>query len=160
MPAILKGVMEKMETGPMSGCRARDIRVSVFDGSMHSVDSNEAAFKTAALMAFKEGFLNAAPQLMEPIYDVEINVPAVYMGDVLSDLSARRGQVQGMDAEGDIQKIKAKVPLDELDHYSTRLKSITQGSASFICDFSHYTSVPHDIQDKVMNETLALDSAG
>ena len=160
MPAILKGVMEKMENGPMSGCRARDIRVSVFDGSMHSVDSNEAAFKTASLMAFKEGFLNAAPQLMEPVYDIEISVPAVYMGDVLSDLSSRRGQVQGMDAEGAIQKIKAKVPLDELDHYSTRLKSITQGSASYSREFSHYASVPHDIQDKVMKETLALDATG
>lgn len=154
MPAILKGVMEKMENGPMSGCRARDIRVSVFDGSMHSVDSNEAAFKTAALMAFKDGFMKANPQLMEPVYEIEVNVPADFMGDVMSDLSTRRGQIQGMDGEGSIQKIKAHVPLEELDHYSTRLKSMTQGSATYTREFSHYAQVPRDIQDRVVKENI------
>lgn len=159
MPAILKGVMEKMENGPMSGCRARDIRVSVYDGSMHSVDSNEAAFKTAALMAFRDGFMKANPQLMEPIYEVEINVPSDFMGDVMSDLSTRRGQIQGMDGEGSIQKIKAHVPLEELDHYSTRLKSMTQGSATYTREFSHYAQVPHDVQDRVIKENLEEDNS-
>jgi elongation factor G len=154
MPAILKGVMEKMENGPMSGCRARDIRVSVYDGSMHSVDSNEAAFKTAARMAFKEGFMKANPQLMEPIYEIEVTVPADYMGDVMSDLSTRRGQIQGMDAEGTLQKIKALVPLEELDHYSTRLKSMTQGSATYSRKYAHYAQVPHEVQDRVIKENI------
>ena len=159
MPAILKGVMEKMENGPMSGCRARDIRVSVYDGSMHSVDSNEAAFKTAGLMAFRDGFMQANPQLMEPVYDIEVSVPSEYMGDVMSDLSTRRGQIQGMDGEGSIQKIKAHVPLEELDHYSTRLKSLTQGSATYTRKFSHYAQVPRDVQDRVVKQNLELQEA-
>ncbi|HKK25964.1 MAG TPA: elongation factor G [Gracilimonas sp.] len=154
MPAILKGVMEKMENGPMSGCRARDIRVSVYDGSMHSVDSNEAAFKTAGLMAFKDAFMQAGPKLMEPVYEIEVRVPSDYMGDVMSDLSSRRGQIQGMEGEGSIQKIKAHVPLEELDHYSTKLKSMTQGSATYTREFSHYAPVPHDVQDRVVKENL------
>ena len=159
MPAILKGIMEKMENGPMSGCRARDIRISVYDGSMHSVDSNEAAFKTAALMAFRDGFMKASPQLMEPIYEVEIVVPARFMGDVMSDLSSRRGQVQGMDSEGSIQKIHAHVPLEELDQYSTKLKSMTQGSGNYTRKFSHYAAVPRDIQDRVIRENLETEPA-
>jgi elongation factor G len=123
---------------------------------MHSVDSNEAAFKTAALMAFKDGFMQAKPQLLEPIYSVEITVPAQYMGDVMSDLSTRRGQIQGMDGEGSIQKIKALVPLEELDHYATRLKSMTQGSASYNREFSHYDKVPYDKQERVIQETMSL----
>jgi len=158
MPAIIKGIMEKMENGPMSGCRVRDIRVSVYDGSMHSVDSNEAAFKTAALMAFKDGFMKAYPKLLEPIYDVEITVPAAYMGDVMSDLSSRRGQIQGMDSEGTIQKVKARVPLDELDHYSTKLKSMTQGSATYTRRFAEYSQVPSDIQKRVIERTLQAES--
>ena len=155
MPAILKGLMDKMANGPLSGCRARDIRVSVYDGSMHSVDSNEAAFKTAALMAFKDGFLKASPQLLEPIYEIEVTLPAAYMGDVLSDLSSRRGQILGMDSEGSIQKIKAIVPLAELDQYTTRLKSMTQGTATFSRKFYEYGKVPPDIQKRVIEETLA-----
>lgn len=157
MPAILKGVMEKMQNGPMSGCCARDIRVSVFDGSMHSVDSNEAAFKTATRMAFRDGFLKANPKLLEPIYEIEVIVPQDYMGEVLSDLGTRRGQVQGMDAEGALQKIKAHVPLEELDHYSTSLKSMTQGSATYQRHFSHYAQVPFDVQERVMKENAELE---
>lgn len=157
MPAILKGVMEKMSNGPLSGCRARDIRVSVYDGSMHSVDSNEAAFKTAALMAFKDGFLKASPQLMEPLYEIEVTLPAIYMGDVMSDLSSRRGQILGMDSEGAIQKIKAIVPLQELDQYTTRLKSMTQGSATFTRKYHDYGQVPFDIQKKIIEETNSQD---
>ena len=157
LPAILKGVMEKMENGPMSGCRCRDIRVSVYDGSMHSVDSNEAAFKTAGLMAFKNGFLNAAPQLLEPIYDVDVFVPAEFMGDVMSDLSTRRGQIQGMASEGSLQDIKAKVPLSEMNRYYTHLKSITQGRATYQMSFSGYGPVPREIQDKIMKENIQSD---
>src|SRR6056297_2771275 len=159
MPAILKGVLDKMSNGPLSGCRARDIQVSVYDGSMHSVDSNEAAFKTAALMAFKDGFLRAAPQLLEPLYEIEVTLPADYMGDVLSDLSSRRGQILGMDSEGSIQKIKAIVPLEELDNYTTRLKSMTQGSASYSRTFHDYGQVPHNIQEKIISETLAAEES-
>lgn len=160
MPAILKGIMEKMKNGPLSDCRVRDIRISVYDGAMHSVDSNDAAFRTAALMAFKDGFLKAAPKLLEPVYAIEVTVPADYMGDVMSDISTRRGQITGMDAEGSIQKIEAQVPLGELDHYATRLKSITQGSAGFGREFSHYAEVPRDIQQKVMRQTQAQQEVG
>ena len=160
MPAILKGIMEKMQNGPMSQCRVRDIRVSVYDGSMHSVDSNDAAFKTAALMAFRDGFMQAKPKLMEPIYEIEVTVPADYMGDVMSDISTRRGQIQGMDAEGSIQKIKAQVPLKELDHYATRLKSMTQGSASYTRKFSHYAAVPYEMQQHIVDQTMALEEVG
>lgn len=157
MPAILKGVMEKMENGPLSGCRCRDIRVSVFDGSMHSVDSNEAAFKTAGLMAFRNGFLEAAPQLLEPIYDVEVYVPSEFMGDVMGDMSTRRGQIQGMDSEGSLQTIKAKVPLAELNRYYTHLKSMTQGRATYTMTFSGYAPVPRDIQERIMKENMSKE---
>lgn len=153
MPAILKGIMEKMENGPLSGCRCRDIRVSVYDGSMHSVDSNEAAFKTAGLMAFRKGFLEAKPQLLEPVYEIEVTVPAEFMGDVMSDLAPRRGQVQGMDSEGTFQKVKALVPLAELYRYATHLRSMTQGRATHTRKFHGYAPVPHDIQEKIMKET-------
>ncbi|MEL7834989.1 elongation factor G [Fodinibius sp. Rm-B-1B1-1] len=159
MPAILKGIMEKMEAGPLSNCRVRDLRISVYDGDMHSVDSNDAAFRTAALMAFKDGFLKANPKLMEPIYTIEVTVPANFMGDVMSDISTRRGQILGMDSEGSIQKIKAQVPLEELDHYATRLKSMTQGSARYSRSFSHYDQVPYDIQQRVMEETMQVQEA-
>ncbi|MFA5669263.1 MAG: elongation factor G [Balneolaceae bacterium] len=159
MPAILKGVMEKMENGPMSGCCARDIRISVYDGSMHAVDSNEAAFKTAARMAFRDGFLKASPQLLEPVYNVEVIVPADFMGDVMGDLGTRRGQIQGMDAEGALQKIRANIPLQELDQYSTRLKSMTQGSATYSREFSHYAPAPHEVQERVMKENIEVEES-
>ena len=152
MPAILKGVMEKMEEGPMSGCRVRDIRVSVYDGGMHTVDSNEAAFKTAAIMAFKDAFMKASPQLLEPVYEISVTVPQEFTGDVMSDLGTRRGQVQGMEGEGAIQTIHAQVPLEELDHYSTRLKSMTKGSAAHSRSFSHYARAPHDVQERVIEK--------
>jgi elongation factor G len=105
-------------------------------------------------MAFKDAFMQAGPKLMEPVYEIEVRVPADYMGDVMSDLSSRRGQIQGMDGEGSIQKIKAHVPLEELDHYSTKLKSMTQGSATYTRKFSHYAPVPHDVQERVVKENL------
>ncbi|MFU8860626.1 MAG: elongation factor G [Cyclonatronaceae bacterium] len=159
MPAILKGVMDKMENGPLSNCRVRDVRVAVYDGSMHSVDSNEAAFKTAGLMAFKKAFLDASPQLLEPVYDVDVAVPSDFMGDVMGDLSTRRGQILGMDADGSVQKVKAKIPLAELNKYATHLKSMTQGRATHSLSFSGYAAVPRDIQEKVMKETMALEEA-
>ena len=159
MPAILKGVMDKMQNGPLSGCRARDIRVSVYDGSMHPVDSNEEAFKTAGLMAFKQGFLEAAPQLLEPIYEVAVTVPEEYMGDIMSDLSTRRGQIQGSDSEGNFSKIKAKVPLAELYKYATNLKSMTQGRGTHTREFVEYAPVPKDIQDRIMKATAELQEA-
>ena len=149
MPAILKGVMDKMENGPLVGGYVRDVRVSVYDGSMHPVDSNDAAFKMASLKAFKEGFLSAGPQLLEPVYDVEILVPQDYMGDVFSDLNSRRAQVQGMEPSGAFQKIIAKIPLAEIHKYSTFLKSASQGQASFSKKFAGYSNVPFDLQQKI-----------
>lgn len=160
MPAILKGIMEKMEHGPMCNCRVRDVRISIDDGSMHSVDSNDAAFRIAALMAFKKGFMKAKPKLLEPIYEVEVTVPADFMGDVMSDISGRRGQIQSMDAEGSIQKIHALIPLEELDHYSTRLKSMTQGSASHSRTFSHYAEVSASVQERILKKTDYLKEVG
>jgi elongation factor G len=159
MPAILKGIMEKMENGPLSSCRVRDIRISVYDGAMHSVDSNDAAFRSAAIMAFRDGFMRAAPKLLEPIYTIEVTIPADYMGDVMSDISTRRGQIMGMDSEGSIQKIEAQVPLEELDHYATRLKSLTQGSAGFSRRFSHYAEAPREVQQKVIEQTKKQQEA-
>lgn len=160
IPAILKGIMGKMEHGPLSNCRVRDLRISIFDGAMHAVDSNDAAFRIAASMAFREGFLRGNPKLLEPIYTIEVAVPADYMGDVISDISARRGQVMGMDSEGSIQKIEAQVPLEELDHYATRLKSITQGSAQYSREFSHYAAVPPEIQKRIVEESAELENTG
>jgi elongation factor G len=160
MPAILKGIMDKMKSGPMSKCRVRDLRISVYDGAMHSVDSNDAAFKTAGLMAFKQGFMKASPKLMEPIYEIVVSVPARYMGDVISDISTRRGQILETNAEGSIQKIKAVVPLEELAHYATQLKSITQGSASYTRAFSNYAAVPRDRQQQIIKETAQLEETG
>jgi len=154
MPAILKGIMDKMENGPLTGSRARDVRVSVYDGSMHSVDSNDAAFKTASLMAFRKGFIDASPQLMEPVYDISVRIPSEYMGDVMGDLATRRAQIQGMDTDGNMQIVNAKVPIAELYKYSTSLKSMTQARASHTRKFSHYAPVPSHIQDKVVKENL------
>jgi elongation factor G len=126
---------------------------------MHSVDSNDAAFRIAALMAFKKGFMDASPQLLEPIYEIIVSVPAQYMGDVISDISTRRGQIQATNAEGSIQKIKAEVPLDELDHYATGLKSITHGSAGYSRSFSRYSAVPREKQAQIINQTASLEEA-
>ena len=155
MPAILKGIMEKMENGPLVGGYVRDVRVSVFDGSMHPVDSNDAAFRMASLKAFKEGFLNAGPQLLEPVYDVEIKVPQDYMGDIFSDLNTRRAQVLGMELEGAFQVIKAIIPLAELHRYATFLKSASQGKASFTKKFAKYNNVPFDVQQKIAKKIVA-----
>lgn len=150
MPAILKGVMDCMERGPLTGSYARDVRVVVYDGKMHPVDSNELSFTLAARHAFSEAFKNAGPKILEPIYDLEVYVPADCMGDVMSDLQGRRAIIMGMDAEAGYQKLTAKIPLKELSNYSVALSSLTGGRASFNAKFASYELVPNDIQTKLI----------
>ncbi|MBL7952319.1 MAG: elongation factor G [Flavobacteriales bacterium] len=150
MPSILKGVMEKMEKGPLTGSPARDIRVIVYDGKMHPVDSNDISFKIAGLQAFREAFTNADPQLMEPIQELEVRVPADLMGDVMTDLQGRRSIVMGVDSSGRYQIIKAHTPLGELDRYSTTLRSLTQGRGTYTERFLAYQPVPNDLQHKLV----------
>lgn len=155
MPAIVKGIMEVMSAAPLTGSPARDIRVAVYDGKMHPVDSNEAAFKIAAFMAFREAFLQADPKLLEPIYEVVITVPEEYLGDVMSDLPARRAVILGVDTDGQYQKIRARMPLAELDRYSTALRSMTQGRAVYTAEFAEYQPVPPHVQQKLVQEYQA-----
>jgi elongation factor G len=150
MPAILKGIMEKMEIGPLTGSYARDIRVYVYDGKMHPVDSNEISFRLAGRNAFSQAFKIAGPKILEPVYDVEIFVPSDRMGDVISDLQGRRGMVLGMASERRFEVIKAKVPLAEMNKYSTALSSITGGRAMYTMKFAEYAQVPGDVQDQVI----------
>jgi elongation factor G len=150
MPAILKGIMEKMEIGPLTGSYARDIRVYVYDGKMHPVDSNEISFRLAGRNAFSQAFKIAGPKILEPVYDVEIMVPSDRMGDVISDLQGRRGMVLGMASEKRFEVIKAKVPLAEMNKYSTALSSITGGRAMYSMKFAEYAQVPGDVQDQVI----------
>jgi len=150
MPAILKGVMEKMEEGPLTGSYARDIVFNIYDGKMHPVDSNEISFKLAGRNAFREAFKNAGPKILEPIYDVEVMVPEEKMGEVMTDLQGRRALIMGMDSEGNYQKIKAKVPLAEMNRYSTALSSLTSGRATYDMRFAEYVQVPVEVQDKLL----------
>lgn len=150
MPAILKGIMEKMEVGPLTGSYARDIRVYVYDGKMHPVDSNEISFRLAGRNAFSTAFKSAGPKILEPVYDVEIFVPSDRMGDVISDIQGRRGMVLGMSSEKRFEVIKAKVPLAEMNKYSTALSSITGGRAMYSMKFAEYAQVPGDVQDAVI----------
>jgi len=149
-PAILKGIMEKMEEGPLTGSYARDIVVSIYDGKMHPVDSNEISFKLAGRNAFKEAFKNAGPKILEPIYDVDVWVPEDRMGDVITDLQGRRGIMMGMESEGNYQKIKARVPLAEMNKYSTSLSSLTSGRATYELKFAEYQQVPPDVQEALL----------
>jgi elongation factor G len=150
--AIKKGIMSKMEEGPLSGSYCRDIRVSIYDGKMHPVDSNDMAFQTAAAYAFKENFHQANPQLLEPISDLEVICDAEVMGNVMGDLQTRRAIIMGMDADDHYQIIKAKVPLKELHKYSSTLRALTQGKAKFSIAFADYAAVPGDLQAKLMAE--------
>ena len=152
MPAILKGIMARMEQGPLTGSYARDVRVIVYDGKMHPVDSNELSFMLAGRHAFADAFKNAGPKLLEPIYDVEVIVPSDRMGDVMSDLQGRRGMIVGSSSDKGIDTLNAKVPLKELSNYATALSSITGGRASFSMKFSNYELVPTDIQNKLIKE--------
>ena len=152
MPAILKGIMERMERGPLTGSYARDVRVIVYDGKMHPVDSNELSFMLAARNAFSAAFREAGPKILEPIYDLEVYVPADFMGDVMSDLQGRRALIMGMDSEAGYQKLQAKIPLKELANYSISLSSLTGGRASFTTKFASYELVPNDIQQQLIKE--------
>jgi elongation factor G len=150
LPAIMKGLMEKMEDGPLTGSYARDIVVYIYDGKMHPVDSNEISFKLASRHAFREAFKNAGPKILEPIYDVEVIVPEEKMGDVMTDLQGRRAVIMGMDSEGNYQKIKARVPLAEMNRYSTALSSITSGRAIYSLKFAEYAQVPGEVQTALL----------
>ncbi|MBF0205465.1 MAG: elongation factor G [Oligoflexia bacterium] len=152
VPSVLKGILEKMEEGPITGSYARDVCVVLHDGKMHSVDSNDISFKIAGSMAFKDAFLQANPLLLEPIYELEVMVPEDLVGDVMADLQGRRSSILGIDSVNNYQVIKAKTPLAELYKYSTSLKSITQGRAGFSCKFLEYTTLPGDVQKKLAQE--------
>lgn len=150
MPAILKGLMEKMEEGPLTGSYARDIRIAVYDGKMHPVDSNEISFRLAGRNAFKIAFKEAGPKILEPIYSVEVLVPADAMGDVMGDLQGRRAMIEGMSSESGFEKISARVPLAEMNKYSTALSSLTSGRATYTMKFAKYEQVPGEIQEKLL----------
>ncbi len=152
IPAVEKGLKEIMSKGILTGSQVVDIKVTLFDGNFHNVDSDEVSFKIAASQAFKKGFLAAKPVLLEPIYDLSIKVPEEFMGDVMGDISSRRGKISGMDAEGPFQIIKAKVPLADLYKYSTQLRSLTSGRGIHTREFSHYEPVPKDVEAKVIEE--------
>ena len=159
LPAILKGVMDRMEQGPLTGSYARDVRVCVYDGKMHPVDSNEISFRLAGRNAFSEAFKNAGPKVLEPVYDVEVWVPGDKMGDVMGDLQTRRAIIMGMSSEKGFEKIMAKVPLKEMASYSTSLSSISGGRASFSMKFASYELLPTDVQDKLLKEYEAQQEA-
>lgn len=150
IPAIVKGLMDRMEQGPLTGSYARDVRVMIYDGKMHPVDSNEISFRLAGRNAFSEAFRNANPKILEPIYDVTVMTPADTMGDVMSDLQGRRAIIMGMESDNGIEHLQAKVPLKEMSTYSTSLSSITGGRSSFTMRFAGYELVPGDIQDKLL----------
>jgi elongation factor G len=152
MPAIMKGIMSRMEQGPLTGSYARDVRVIVYDGKMHPVDSNEVSFMLAGRNAFSEAFKNAGPKILEPIYDVEVFVPSDKMGDVMGDLQGRRAMIMGMSSEKGYEKLVAKVPLKEMSSYSTALSSLTGGRASFTMKFASYELVPSDVQEKLIKD--------
>ena len=158
IPAIVKGLMDRMEQGPLTGAYARDVRVCIYDGKMHPVDSNEISFRLAGRNAFSEAFRNANPKVLEPVYDVEVMVPGDVMGDVMSDLQGRRAIIMGMSSEDGFEKIQAKVPLKEMSSYSTALSSITGGRSSFTMKFASYELVPGDVQEKLLKEYAEKNS--
>ncbi len=158
MPAILKGVMQRMEQGPLTGCYARDVRVIAYDGKMHPVDSNELSFMLAGRQAFAQAFREAAPKILEPIYDVEVFCPSDKLGDVMSDLQGRRAMIMGMTSESGYEKLTAKAPLKEMSNYCTALSSLTGGRASFIMKFASYELVPTDVQQKLIKEHEAEEA--
>lgn len=154
IPSVDKGIRETLEKGPLAGCKIVDVRVELHDGSYHAVDSSDMAFKIAGSMAFRDGMSKATPVLLEPIYDVEVVVPEDFMGDIMGDLSSRRGKIQGMEPEGPFQKVKAQVPLSSLYKYSSDLRSMTQGRGHHTRRYSHYEEVPREIAAKIQAEVL------
>ncbi len=157
MPAIIKGINEKLEKSPLTNSYVRDVRVFIFDGKMHPVDSNELSFKLAGRNAFDIAFKEAGPKIMEPVYDVEVVVPSDFMGDVMSDLQGRRAMILGMNSEGRYERLKAKVPLAEMNRYSTALSSLTSGRATYTMKFDDYAQVPPDVQEKLIKELAAAE---
>ena len=157
--AIKKGILQKMEEGPLTGSCVQNIRVCIYDGKMHPVDSNDMAFMIASAQAFKEAFSSAGPQILEPIYDLEVLCSDDVMGDVMGDLQTRRSIISGMGADGHYQKIMAKVPLSELYQYSSSLRSMSQGRAKFTRTFDGYQTVPHDVQKALLAEFSATAEA-
>jgi elongation factor G len=155
IPAVQKGIVEAMQHGGLAGAPVVDVKVTLYFGSFHEVDSSDMAFKIAGSMAFKEGFMEAKPVLLEPIYNVEILVPDEFTGDIMGDLSARRGKILGMDPVGKQQRIRAQVPQAELYQYSVDLRSMTQGQGVYSIEFSHYEEVPHEIAQKIIEEAKA-----
>ena len=158
IPAIVKGLMDRMEQGPLTGSYARDVRVMIYDGKMHPVDSNEISFRLAGRNAFSQAFREANPKILEPVYDVEVLTPGDTMGDVMSDLQGRRAIIMGMESDNGIEKLSAKVPLKEMASYSTSLSSITGGHGSFTLDFASYELVPSDVQEKLLKEYAATQT--
>ena len=155
IPAVKKGVQETMEAGELARYRVVDVKVTCYDGSYHDVDSSEMAFKIAGSMGFKNGFVEAKPVLLEPIYNISITVPDDFTGDVMGDISSRRGKIQGMEPQNKYQFIKAQIPLAELHKYATAIRSMTQGRGSYSMEFSHYEETPHDTQEKIIAESKA-----
>jgi elongation factor G len=150
MPAIEKGAREELERGILANSPVVDVRMEVYDGSYHDVDSDEQSFKIAGARAFRDGFMNAKPVLLEPIVNIEITIPSKFMGDIAGDLSGRRGRIVGMDSTGNLQVIKAQVPMKEIGKYSTELRSMTGGEASYTVEFSHYDIVPHKLAEEII----------
>jgi len=155
IPAVEKGVVEAMNSGILAGHPVVDVRVTLYDGSYHSVDSSDMAFKVAGSMAFKKGMEQCRPVLLEPVYLVEVTVPDEFLGDVMGDLSSRRGKIQGIESKKGYQLVKSLVPLSELDRYSTHLRSLTQGRAVHSRNFDHYEEVPGEISEKVIADAKA-----
>jgi elongation factor G len=153
IPAIEKGIKQVLAEGPLAGYKVVDVKAIVYDGKEHPVDSKEIAFQTAGREVFKNCLMKAKPILLEPIYNVEVKVPEDHMGDVMGDLSGRRGKIEGMEAKGHFQIVKAKVPLAELDRYATTLRSITSGRGIYYRSFSHYEPMPKDIEMKVIEQS-------
>jgi elongation factor G len=160
IPAVEKGVKEAMKQGVVAGYQVMDVKVTLYDGSFHTVDSSDNAFKVAGSLGFKKAVQEAKPVILEPIITVDVLVPEEYMGDVMGDLSMRRGKIQGTEQEGSLQKIKAQVPLAELHRYSTSLRSMTQGRGTHSREFSHYEEVPHDVAQKLIAEAEAAKEEG
>jgi elongation factor G len=157
IPAVEKGIREVLDKGAIAGYPIVDVKSRIIDGSYHDVDSSEASFKMAASKAFRNAFTSARPVLLEPIVNIEVSIPSKFMGDITSDLNGRRGRIQGMDAMGDLQIIKAQVPLQEIQTYSTDLRSITAGEGSYIIEFSHYDQVPAKIAETIIAQHKSDD---
>jgi elongation factor G len=155
IPAVEKGIVEAMHEGEYAGCPVVDVKITLYDGSFHDVDSSEMAFKIAGSMGFKKGFMNCQPTLLEPVMQIQVTVPEEFMGDIIGDLNGRRGRVLGVDSEGSLQIIKANVPLSEVQHYQPDLTSKTGGRGTYEMEFSHYEEVPPPLAEKVIVQLKA-----